>query len=157
MSTEFPSPQTGGQKPIHRFVAPPVAPERNNLGPGLTAGLFAAIAGALAYGVLLRVLAHHNGHTTELGYGPLLTGALVGITVGKVGGRITALPFAAALLTAVAVISGDLFGTALIQSHLASTSTLWTAWKHHFDGPRLVALWFAVLAAYALARRFGDR
>ena len=116
-----------------------------------------AIVAALAYGVLLRTLAHDNGHTTELGYGPLAVGALVGITVGKVGGRNTTLPFTAALLTAVAVISGDLFGTALVQSHLASTGTLWTAWKHHFDVPRFGALWFAALAAYGLARRFGDR
>ncbi|MEV6013011.1 hypothetical protein AB0M29_40395 [Streptomyces sp. NPDC051976] len=157
MSAEYPPPQTGDQNPVRPFVPPPVAPERNALGRGLVTGTLVAIVAALAYGFLLRALAHDNGHTTELGYGPLAVGALVGITVGKVGGRNTALPFTAALLTAVAVISGDLFGTALIHSHVASTGTLWTAWRHDLDVPRFVALTVAVSAAYGLARRFGDR
>ncbi|MYS22165.1 MULTISPECIES: hypothetical protein [unclassified Streptomyces] len=132
--------------------------------------MLVAIVAALAYGGLLRALAHGNGHSTELGYGPLAVGALVGLAVGKVGGRDARLPVAALLLTISAVILGDLFGTALIQSHLASGlgndipvtdlflhhfAALCQAWKHDADVKRIVALWFAALAAYGLARRFG--
>ncbi|WP_329128460.1 hypothetical protein OG552_00100 [Streptomyces sp. NBC_01476] len=153
------------------FAPPPVAQFRNNPVPGLLVGVLVAIVAALAYAGLLRVLVHDNGSTTELGYGPLAVGALVGITVGKAGGRNIILPIAASLLTVFAVIFGDLFGTALIESHMASKlggslpvtdivfhhwGSLWKAWKHDFDVKRLIALWFAALAAYELARRFGD-
>lgn len=199
MSANYPPPQAGGHDPFGPrpgsapsgppqgapygapgfngptapapFAPRPVAEERNNLGSGLAAGVLVAIVAALAYGGLLRALAHGNGSTTELGYGPLAVGGLVGIAAGKVGGRNVMLPIAATLLAVFAVIFGGLFGTALIESHMASKlganlpvtdiffrhfGALWNAWEHDFDVQRFVALWFAALAALGLARRFGD-
>ncbi|MFG1809606.1 hypothetical protein [Streptomyces sp. NPDC049040] len=162
----------GGPAAPAPFAPQPAAPERDHLGRGLAVGVLMAIAGAIAYGVLLRALAHDNGSTTELGYGPLAVGALVGICVGKVGGRNLVLPVAACVLTVLAVVLGGLFGTALIETHLVSRlggdlsltdivfhhfGALWKAWKHDFDVPRFLALCFAALAAYGLATRFGDR
>jgi hypothetical protein len=200
MSADYPPPQAGGQNPFgpapgdtphgppqgtpdggsgsNGPAAPtpraplPATQGRSNLVPGLAVGMLVAIVAALAYGGLLRALAHDNGSTTELGYGPLAVGILVGLAVGRVGGRHVTLPFAAALLTVFAVVFGNLFGTALIESHMASKlggslsvtdiflrhfGTLWKAWKHDFDVKRFVVMLFAALAAHGLARRFGDR
>lgn len=154
------------------YPPPVAAPERNRLAPALATGVLAAIVAAVAYGGLLRALAHDNGSTTELGYGPFAAGALVGIAVGRTGGRNALLPFAATLLTILAVISGGLLGTALIESHMASQAggtlplsdifldhfgALWKTWQHDFDVKRFIGLLLGSLTAYGLARRFGDR
>lgn len=152
---------------------PPKAPAaRSNLGRGVAAGVLVAIVGALAYGVLLRALAHDDGRTTELGYGPLAVGALVGIAAGKAGGRAVELRVAAPLIAVLGVILGQLFGAALIESHLASQlgadlpvtdvlfhhfGALCEEWKHSFGVKRFVVLWFAALTALGLARYFGER
>ncbi|HEY3480335.1 MAG TPA: hypothetical protein VGL02_15670 [Streptomyces sp.] len=154
------------------FPPPVAAPERNRPAPALAAGALTAIVSALAYGALLRVLAHGNGSTTELGYGPVVAGALVGIAVGKAGGRNVLLPFAATLLTVLAVLFGGLLGTALIESHLVSRAggtlspgdlffhhfgALWKTWQHDFGMQRFIGLLLGSSAAYGMARRFGDR
>jgi hypothetical protein len=156
---------------VNADCAPPVARHRDNLGRGLAVGVLVAIVAALAYGGFLRALAHDDGRTTELGYGPLAAGALVGLAVGKVGGRNSRLPVAAALLAAFAVISGQLFGTALVESHMAARlggslpvadiflhhfGALCKEWKHDFDVPRFITLSFATLAAFGLAKHLGD-
>lgn len=172
MSVDQPPPQTGGrhafgpQAGSAPFAPPPVVRDRNTL--GLVLGVLVAVVVALAYGGFLRGLAHDDGRTTELGFGPLAAGVSVGIAVGKVGGRNRMLPVAATLLTAFAVIFGQLFGTALIESHLATGGSLsvtdiffrrfgalCTVWTHDLDAKRITTLWIAMAAAFGLAKRFG--
>lgn len=101
-----------------------------------------------------------------------MVGALLGTAVGVAGGRNGALLVAAPLLTVLAVVFGDLFGTALTEGDAAAQrgggltvmdvfahhfGTLWRAWTHDFGVQRFVILWLSALVAYGLARRFGDR
>ncbi|MBM9506305.1 hypothetical protein [Actinacidiphila acididurans] len=175
MSADYSPPQAGGQNPYGPQAGwapsgpPQVARDRSAL--ALVLGVLVAIVAALAYGGFLRALAHDNGRTTELGFGPLAAGVLVGITVGKAGGRNRLLPVAATLLAAFAVIIGQLYGTALIESHLAARfggslsvtdiffhrfGALCRVWTHDLDARRITTLWIAMAVAFGLAKRLGD-
>ncbi|MFJ2954454.1 hypothetical protein [Streptomyces sp. NPDC087270] len=183
MSVDQPPPPAGGRNPFgapgyhrpeapDRFVPPPGAGERNHLGLGLAVGVLVAVVAAFAYGGLLWGLTDRHGSSVEFHFGAFVMAALVGITVGEVGGRVVALPFAAALLTAGAVIFGSLFGAALIAGDTAAGlghslsvtdvffhhfGSLWRAWTHDFGLGRLSTLCCSALTAYGLARYFGDR
>jgi hypothetical protein len=174
MSANDSPPQAGDGKLFGYPPTPsqPVPGARSNLGRGVVVGVLAAIVAALAYGVLLRALAHDDGSTTELGYGPLAVGALVGVAAGRAGGRAVELRVAAPFIAVLGVILGQLFGAALIESHLAARlgvslpvtdvlfhhfGALCREWKHSFGVKRFVVLWFAALTALGLARYFGER
>ncbi|WP_335978173.1 MULTISPECIES: DUF3824 domain-containing protein [Streptomycetaceae] len=151
---------------------PPVAARQNdNTGLGIAVGVVVAIVAALAYGGLLRALAKSDGTTVEFRYAALAVGALIGVAMGKLGGRNIALPILGALLAIAAVIFGEIFGGALIISHYASehggsisVSTLlfhhfgdlFKAWKSDFGAMRAFFLIFAGVAAAGLAKRMGE-
>lgn len=150
---------------------PQAAQRPDNAGLGIVVGVLVAIVAALAYGGLLRALAKDDGSTVEFRYGALAVGALVGLAAGKAGGRNPAIPVVATLLAVGSVIFGELFGGALIASHVVSEAggnltvsdiffhhfgELWDSWKHDFDVKRFLFLLFAAIAAFGLAKRFGD-
>ncbi len=163
----------GYPQPAAPYAAgyPQAARRPDNVGLGLVVGVLVAIVAALAYGGLLRALAKDDGSTVEFRYGALAVGALVGLAAGKAGGRNPAVPVVAALLAVGAVIFGELFGGALIASHVVSEAggslsvsdiflhhfgDLWKSWKHDFDAMRVFFLIFAAIGAFGLAKRFGD-
>jgi len=170
----YPAPGFNGyhQPPAPYAAGYPQAVQRpDNAGLGIVVGLLVAGAVALAYGGLLRALAKDDGSTVEFRYGALAVGALVGMAAGKAGGRNAAVPVVATLLAVGAVIFGELFGGALIASHVVSEAggsltvsdiflhhfgDLWNSWKHDFDVMRVLFLLFAAVAAFGLAKRFGD-
>jgi hypothetical protein len=149
----------------------PVVQRRNDAGLGILVGFGAALLVALAYGGLLRALSKNDGTFYEFRLGAVAVGLLVGVAVGKAGGRNPVLPVLAILFAIGAVVFGELFGGALIISHFAAThdghlslsdiffhhfGDLWDAWKADFGFKRVIFLVFAGIAAFGMAKRLGD-
>jgi hypothetical protein len=153
------------------YPPPMAAQRRDNVGLGIVAGVVVAIVAALAYGGLLRAMAKSDGTTEEFRYAALAVGALIGVVMGKVGGRNLALPLVAIVLALVSVMLGEIFGGALIISHVVDQQggdvsvsqlflhhfgDLFKAWKSDFGAMRVFFLVFAGLAAFGLAKRVGE-
>ncbi|MGW8949907.1 hypothetical protein [Streptomyces sp. NPDC055709] len=103
--------------------APAPAPARSgNVVLGIVAGVVAALAGAAAYGGLMRAMADEDGSYTEIGFVALGVGALVGFALGKVGGRNPLLPVLGVPLALAGVFLGQLFGYALMISWWSAAS-----------------------------------
>ncbi|WP_051951321.1 hypothetical protein [Actinacidiphila yeochonensis] len=148
-----------------------VPPRQGKPGLAIGLGVVAAVVAALAYGGLLRAMAKSDGTTTELRYAALAVGLLVGVVMGKVGGRHKALPFLAVLITLLSVVAGEIFGLALVVSHffaqhnqdVSATSLLlhhfhilFTGWKSDFGAMRAFYLVLAGVAAFGLTKRTGE-
>ncbi|MFI9099792.1 hypothetical protein ACIGXA_04650 [Streptomyces fildesensis] len=135
----------------------PLPPARNNAGLGILAGVVVMLAAAAAYGGIIRLTEH------EIGYAAVGVGALIGLVVGKVGGRNAALPVFAAVLALAGIFLGQYFGEALMVSKLAGVPVtevisdhakfVFDAWKE--DGGVLSVLFFAfgAVAAFGGAKR----
>ncbi|MFJ1585501.1 hypothetical protein ACIOC1_19560 [Streptomyces sp. NPDC088197] len=174
-----------GQQPQQQWGAPPApgafnpaaypppAPvaRRDNPGLGFLVGLLAAIVAALAYGGILRALSSDDGSTHEFRLMAIGVGALVGLAVGKAGGRNPALPFVAVLLALFAVVFGELFGGALVISHYVSGQggsmpvtdiffhhfgDLLDSWKQDFSFMRFLFLAVAAFISFGVAKHAGD-
>ncbi|WP_199547397.1 hypothetical protein [Streptomyces sp. N35] len=123
MSQAFPPPQQPaggnpfGQPTGDGAFAPQPAPARSgNVALGVAVGIVAMIAGAAAYGGLMRAFGKEDGTYTEIGYIAVGVGALIGFVVGKLGGRNPALPIVSAVLGVIGVVLGQIFGMALLAS-----------------------------------------
>jgi hypothetical protein len=116
-------------------------------------------------------MSKNDGTFYEFRLGAIAVGLLIGVAVGKAGGRNPVLPVLAVVLALFAVVFGELFGGALIISHYASThggslsvsdiflhhfGDLWKAWKADFNVKRVLFLLFAGIAAFGLSKRLGD-
>ncbi len=149
---------------------PPVtkaAPGR--LGAGLLAGGLVMVVGALVYGFLLRAMSNSDGSYHEFSYAALAVGLAVGAATGKVGGRHRVLPFAAVGFALLGVFLGELFGLALIGSHVSDGAVsvtdvlfqhfgvVWKAWTSEFDA--MSALFYLIAAAegFVVTRRTAAR
>ncbi|MFI0721502.1 hypothetical protein [Streptomyces sp. NPDC021224] len=154
--------------------APPapvgMAPQQKNPGLGVVVGVLAMIVGAFVYAGIMRALAKDDGHYTRVWYVAVAVGVLVGIAVGKVGGRNTSLPIVSAVLGVLAVFLGQFMGFAMCISHWESvasggggdswthilfsqTSDLWKFYKHEFDFVDFLFLAVAGIEGFVLARR----
>ncbi|MDT9688688.1 hypothetical protein Q5762_10030 [Streptomyces sp. P9(2023)] len=149
-------------------AAPAPAPARNSLGLGLAAGVGATVAGALAYGGLMRAFAKEDGSYTQIGLLALAVGALVGFALGKVGGRNPILPIAGVPLALLGVFAGQLFGFALMASWWAGLdgapigvgellttefSLLFEAWKAELGVMDLLFYAIAGYEGFAITRK----
>ncbi|MEV6650381.1 hypothetical protein [Streptomyces sp. NPDC051219] len=150
--------------------APAPAPVRNNVALGLVAGLVAAIVGALAYGGIMRALADEDGSYSEIGFLALGVGALVGVALGKLGGRNPILPIAGVPLALLGVFLGQMFGYALMiswWSELAGTpltltelftselGNLFKAWKEEADFMSILFFAIAGYEGFAITKKLG--
>jgi hypothetical protein len=138
----------------------PLPPAPSRVGLGLAAGLGATVLAALAYGAIIGVTKH------EIGYAAVGVGLLVGVAVGKVGGRNAVLPFAGAALAVLGVFLGQFFGEALIgarETGLSVTTILtdyagvvFDGWKADFDFLSGVFLVIAAFAGFSGPKRVGN-
>ncbi|MFI2778233.1 hypothetical protein [Streptomyces sp. ALB3] len=157
-----------GQGGVPYAPVPPQAPARNNVGLGIAAGIAAALVGALVYGGLMRALADEDGSYTQIGWAALGVGALVGVALGKVGGRNPVLPVLGIPLALAGVFLGQLFGFALIISWWSEAGPdpvgalevltsrlgdLVQVWKEEADFMTVVFLGVAGFEGFALARK----
>jgi hypothetical protein len=150
--TGYPPPAFGGGTPTA-----PVAPAQDNVALGVLVGVVAAVGAALVYGLLIKGTKH------EIGYAALGVGALVGVALGKVGGRNPALPVIGIPLALLGVYLGQLFGIALLvnsELHLGVVNIftdhfhdLQQAWKDSMDAKDFLFFGIAGLEAFVIARR----
>ncbi|WP_455352479.1 hypothetical protein [Streptomyces sp. SYSU K217416] len=150
--------------------APAPAPVRNNVALGLAAGLAAALVGALVYGGVMRAMADEDGSYSEIGFLALGVGALVGVALGKLGGRNPILPVAGVPLALLGVFLGQMFGYALMMSwwsELGGTpvtvtelftselSILFEAWKAESGLMTFVFFAIAGYEGFAITKKLG--
>ncbi|MDF9815098.1 hypothetical protein [Streptomyces sp. SPB162] len=161
----FGQPQPGGfpqqgQQPGGFGGYPPPAPlppARENMGLGILAGVVVMLAAAAAYGGIIRLTEH------EIGYAAVGVGALIGLVIGKVGGRNAALPVFAAVLALAGIFLGQYFGEALIGAKLSGlsvtdlifdhTKLVFDAWKADSDVLSVLFFAFGAVAAFGGAKR----
>ena len=182
MSANYPPQQPGGQNPFAQQTANPygqppqqpygapqpfngagypapvaMAPQRDNVGLGIIVGIAATLVAALLYGLLIKGTKH------EIGYAALGVGALVGLALGKVGGRNPILPILGIPLALFGVYAGQLFGIALIASSAGDMSVvdiftqhfslLQHAWKDSLDAKDFLFFAIAGLEGFVIAKR----
>ncbi|KJK58721.1 hypothetical protein [Saccharothrix sp. ST-888] len=136
--------------------APAAAPRSPALAVAAATG--AAVAGALAYGFLMKAL------DREIGWVVLGVAAAVAFALGKLGGRNPSLPVAGAVLSVFGLFLGQLFGIALYAheqlgasfldlfgSELDATFRIWQDTRGVLD---LVFYGLAVFEGYTFTRRF---
>ncbi|MCZ4120578.1 hypothetical protein [Streptomyces sp. H39-S7] len=136
----------------------PLPPARSNVGLGILVGVLAMIVAALAYGGLIKLTEH------EIGYAALGVGALVGVALGKVGGRNPILPFLGIPLALLGVYLGQIFGIALTIADLPGAPDVMTiltdhfdlvqeAWKENVGGMDILFFGLAGLEGFVIAKR----
>ena len=148
--------------------APIGAAPQKNPGIAIAAGVVAMLAVAFAYAGIMRAMAKDDGHYSEIGYIALAVGALVGVVLGKVGGRNPVLPFVGVVLALVGVFLGEMIGLSMIASHYASlsgvdiswfkvltdhTGDIFRQWKHDFDVKSFIFLAIAGFEGFVITRR----
>ena len=129
--------------------------------PGLAivAGIGAMIVSAAVYAAIIDATKH------QYSYLALLAGLLVGLALGKIGGRNTTLPFVAVVLALVGIFLGQLFGEALLGAKALDTSvttilfqqtgSLFDAWRaDNLDGFSVVFYLIGGAEAFVFTRRF---
>jgi hypothetical protein len=136
------------------------APDRGNPAVGILAAVGAVIVAALLYGLLIKGTKH------EIGYAALGVGALVGLTLGKIGGRNPVLPFVGIPLALAGVYLGQLYGIALIASgegvgsvgdiFFHQFSTLQHVWKESMDAKDFLFFAFAGLEGFVITKRVAN-
>jgi len=149
-----PPPAFGGGAPVPAQPAP-----SGNPALGIVLGVAAALAAALLYGLLIKGTKH------EIGYAALGIGALVGLALGKAGGRHPALPVIGIPLALLGVYLGQMFGIALlISGHGVTVSDLFlhhyhflqSLWKDSMDAKDFLFFGIAGLEAFVIARRVAN-
>ncbi|MFI6939308.1 hypothetical protein ACIBI4_08565 [Streptomyces sp. NPDC050418] len=173
MSQAFPPQQPqqpGGPNPYGQpGPFPPAPPVRSgNVGLGIVVGIVAMLVGAAAYGGLMRAFGSEDGSYTEIGYIAVGVGALIGFAAGKLGGNNPVLPIVSALLGAVGVFLGQLFGFSLLISWwsgglISATemmtehfSDLMEGWKEEADAMTYLFLAVGAFAGFGAAKKAGN-
>ncbi|WP_069814556.1 hypothetical protein [Streptomyces sp. TP-A0874] len=165
-----PPAQPGFQQPPHGQpqpygqpggFPPPPAPRQGNAALAVLAGVVAMLVAAGIYGFILSTVER------QIGYIALGLGALIGLALGKLGGRNPALPFVGALLGLVGVYLGQVFGVAMVFSDIPGAPGFFTVLTDHFgdineglkEGLEFVDYLFYLLgaaAAFATCKKVSD-
>ncbi|WP_327067345.1 hypothetical protein [Kitasatospora sp. NBC_01302] len=140
-------------------LAEPPGPGR--LGAGAAAGLTATVAGALAYGFVMKAA---DGQRSWFA---LALALVIALALGRFGGRHPALPLLGALLPLLGVLLGQLFFIYLVLhqqyglgpadvfgSDLGDTLS---GWRSLLDAEDLLVYGVAAVEGHLLTRRFGRR
>jgi hypothetical protein len=137
--------------------AAPIAQRPGNPALGVLAAVAAALVAALLYGLIIKGTKH------EIGYAAVAVGAVVGLALGKIGGRNPALPIIGVPIALLGVYLGQLFGIALIVASLndLSVTTVLTdhfsvvqqAWRHGLGGMDFFFFGIAGLEGFVITRR----
>jgi hypothetical protein len=127
--------------------------------PGLAvvAGLGAMLLSAAVYAGAIDATKH------EIGYLALGVGLLVGLALGKIGGRNPVLPFVGVLLALVGIFIGEMAGIGLLANRqfgvplgtvFGNPGDLFSAWKASTDAMSLFFFAIGGLEAFVFTRRF---
>ena len=130
--------------------------ERNRPGLAVAAAVGAMVASALVYAGVIDLTKH------EIGYLALAVGLVIGLALGKIGGRHPALPVVGVVLALLGIFLGEVLGLAMLlhkdgisyDTIFAHLNVLFSAWKASLDA--MSAFFFAMggLEAFVFTRRF---
>ncbi|MDT3397574.1 hypothetical protein RKE29_13085 [Streptomyces sp. B1866] len=174
-----PAPYGGG------FPPPPAPARPANPALALLAAVVAALVGAGVYaGILFGLADTDKGEITRVAYIGIGVGALVGLAVGKLGGRNVGLWVVGAALALAAVLLGELYGYALIYADGAEKAAeqlskagapqqidapsaneiffdhfkdLWKSWKEDLEGWEYLFMALAPIATVGTAFRLNKQ
>ncbi|MFD8571313.1 hypothetical protein [Streptomyces sp. NPDC059639] len=137
--------------------APPASSGGGNPALGILAGVVAALILAWAYGAIMKATEH------EIGYAAIGVGFVVGLVVGKVGGRNAVLPVLAAVISLAAVYLGQITGIAMYLGDMANISfvtaltdhfsSINSAWKEAADFKEYAFIVVGAFAAFGSAKK----
>ncbi|QMU79284.1 XapX domain-containing protein [Streptacidiphilus sp. PB12-B1b] len=134
-------------------------PEQETGRPGLAvvAGIGAMLVSAAVYAGVIDLTKH------EIGYLALAVGLLIGLALGKLGGRHPALPVVGVVLALLGIFLGEMLGIALLANKLDGVplgtvlghpGDLFSAWKESSDAMSLLFFAIGGLEAFVFTRRF---
>lgn len=135
---------------------PPTAPAQGNPALAIVVAVGATVVAALVYGLIIKSTKH------ELGWVAMGVGALIGLAIGRIGGRNPLLHVLGIPLALLGVYLGQMYGIALLASgdgmsttdiFLHHFSLLQKAWKESMDGKDVLFFILAGLEAFVIARR----
>ncbi|WP_420035156.1 hypothetical protein ACN2WE_24740 [Streptomyces sp. cg28] len=140
------------------FAPAPQAPAGGgNPALGIVAGVVVALILAWAYGAIMKATDH------EIGYAAIGVGFVVGLVVGKVGGRNPVLPVLAAVVSVAAVYLGQITGVAMYLGDMANISfftaltdhfgDINSAWKEAADFKEYLFMAIGAFAAFGSAKK----
>ncbi|MEU6847717.1 hypothetical protein ABZ930_38240 [Streptomyces sp. NPDC046716] len=145
-------PAPGGFPP-----AQPAPARGGNVALGIVAGVVVALILAWAYGAIMKATDH------EIGYAAIGVGFVVGLVVGKVGGRNPVLPVLAAVVSLAAVYLGQITGVAMYLGEAADVSfftaltdhfgVINDAWKEAADVKEYIFMAIGAFAAFGSAKK----
>ncbi|WKX72064.1 hypothetical protein [Streptomyces sp. XD-27] len=156
------------------FPPPPPPAPQGNAGMALLAGLAVAVVGMFAYGFLMSAMTDTDEipvEVTQFSYAGIAVSALIGLVIGKLGGRNSGLWVVGAIFAAAAVFFGELWGYACIQADLAEGtpgapgafeiftdyfSDNFETWKKNVEGLTYVFIALAPVAAFGTAYRVAN-
>ncbi|MER5948843.1 hypothetical protein ABT127_22600 [Streptomyces sp. NPDC001904] len=152
--TPFPQQQAG---PGGFPPAQPAPARGGNVALGIVAGVVVALILAWAYGAIMKATDH------EIGYAAIGVGFVVGLVVGKVGGRNAVLPVLAAVISLAAVYLGQITGVAMYLGEVADVSfftaltdhfgVINDAWKENADVKEYIFMAIGAFAAFGSAKK----
>ncbi|MFW6695814.1 hypothetical protein [Streptomyces sp. MAR4 CNX-425] len=174
-----PGQQPPGQQPFgapgqQPYSAPPPyaqqpPPRAGNPALAVGVAIVAAIVAAVIYAFILKALFDdETGEITKISYASIAVGALVGVAIGKLGGRNVGLWVVGGVLALLAVFAGEMYGYAMITSEVfgdqLSTTTILTDhfgdlfkdWREDAGGMTWVFMALSPLAAVGISARLSN-
>ncbi|GAB2693125.1 hypothetical protein [Kitasatospora kifunensis] len=155
-----PQPPAFDQSAPYGYATLAAAPRKpGNLGAGIALGLTATLAGAVAYGFIMKAA------NAQWSYFAFALALVIALGLGKVGGRHPVLPVLGALCSLLGVFLGQLFfiflvlhqqygvgPTEVFGSDLGDTLT---GWRSLLDAKDVFFYGIAAVEGFLLTRRFG--
>ena len=128
-----------------------------NIGGAIAAAAGAALAGALAYGFIMKAIDH------EIGWLVVGVAAIIAWPLGRIGGRNPVLPVAGAVLSVLALFAGQFFGVSLYLHEFTGLSVgellgsnidlAFEAWKSNLAAMDVLFYGIAVFEGFVLTNR----
>ncbi|WP_051731915.1 hypothetical protein [Kitasatospora phosalacinea] len=160
-------PQQGvpGGQPWGAAVPVPAQGEPKNSAVAILTGLAVAVVVGVVYAFIVKATER------EFNYAVIGIAALVGFTIGKLGGRNPVLPFFGSLFAVVGLLVGEFLATAMLISDKAtkygvelSTMDVFTkhsgvlvdAWKDDFDAYSVLFIVVGLIVGFTTTKKAGD-
>ncbi|MFI6445503.1 hypothetical protein [Kitasatospora sp. NPDC050543] len=154
------APGMPGAPAPYAYAELPARPSSPNIPGAVAAALGAALAGALAYGFVMKALER------EFGLAAVALAAAVAWPLGKLGGRNPVLPVAGAALSALALFLGQFFWGALMLHEIAGApfgelfgsalDVTFRVWKEDRDFYDVLFYGLALYVGFSSTRRWGS-
>ncbi|QKW19939.1 hypothetical protein HUT16_13490 [Kitasatospora sp. NA04385] len=156
----------GGQPWGAAPMAPPAAPAAPKNGAvAILTGLAVAVVVGVVYAFVVKAIDH------EFSWAVIGIAALVGFTIGKLGGKNPVLPFFGSLFSVISLFVGEFLAIAMILSDEAEKygakvstlevftqhfDTLFDAWKDNFDAYSALFVMLGLVIGFTTTKKAAD-